>query len=928
MKKTNRPLLPSLQKLLTCLLVFTSIIVSAQDFTDFGESEIVFEGMVSSQEGRWSADRKMVYTINWFRPTKFMKGWLTQDSIPVLTRGGQVGNGLMVVSHSSRFIPGYNYVVGMETCGECLNGVVSYRPHRLMGEFAGNLYSKTKAQMGRYSSVLLNDTLPCLYGDNESSSILEIRFGNIYVNATGDSAHIDVEMKTHIEPKALESLDFELSYADNVFGNYAAANQVFTPKLLDGNAESSYNLAIQDLTLDKALVSLASNGAGNATIVIGTSFSPVCRFTFALADIDFQEISNGNTTLASIESAVGTFLCGRETLTFRLIEFIKRKLGVVFSEHASGITYTIDGVTYQSQIGNYSFTVFASSSDNTELQRAEMIISFDDNVFTPNQNAGVHLQVFSDPGTVLQLHDSYTVDKSDVDANTIKVVIESSDFGDLAELTSIPRPLCRIKLNLPQANCGLSPQLHFEEDDMQGQSFHFSNVFPNIMAYDPVIANDQENAIVCNDCSGFTPVIDELVLDNTPAAAGDNQILTIKGSNFGVYERGNPVDGSAGTFCTVLFTNGDDFVIGDNPQYIAAGHRDFYWDGIIHWTNTEIKVKIPSTDHLQGLHGPAASGKIKVRNRCNKDKTSSNDQKLDIAYSLLAHRQQTDQYTHSLGLRDGYEFSIANASWNETTARNRFSEALNIWCPETHIDFTVNEGFVNAVADPLDNINVVSLENVGVENGQAALMVMQAYYEIECTNDPNLDEGGYIMTNLDVIIDPDFYNNSSPTNIRNKLVHELGHAHMLNHARTLSGADPMMHPQAANSLHSRDIDGANRVFGTSERVSGYDCEQNGTTVNVSPVLPNMDCGIINSTYDMYEASGIKIYPVPTRATITVSAETMVNSLTVHNMTGNVVSRYEVGSRQFEIDLGHLPKGPYWLTVQTDKGNTHHKIVIL
>lgn len=117
------------------MLLFSSILQS-QPLVN-----LILEGEVSSKQGIWSSDTKTIYTINWFKPSRIYDGTTPfTDSIPILTSGGKTGDGLLVVSHALFFHENHNYIISLEPCKDCVDGMLAYLPIRSVGDFDARIF--------------------------------------------------------------------------------------------------------------------------------------------------------------------------------------------------------------------------------------------------------------------------------------------------------------------------------------------------------------------------------------------------------------------------------------------------------------------------------------------------------------------------------------------------------------------------------------------------------------------------------------------------------------------------------------------------------------------------------------------------------------------------------------------------------------------
>ena len=69
----------------------------------------------------------------------------------------------------------------------------------------------------------------------------------------------------------------------------------------------------------------------------------------------------------------------------------------------------------------------------------------------------------------------------------------------------------------------------------------------------------------------------------------------------------------------------------------------------------------------------------------------------------------------------------------------------------------------------------------------------------------------------------------------------------------------------------------------------------------------------------------RLYPVPAREEVTVSAEGL-QQVTVYHLTGQVVLRQAASSHQVTLSIANLPQGTYFVEIQTEKGNLTEKLL--
>jgi hypothetical protein len=587
-----------------------------------------------------------------------------------------------------------------------------------------------------------------------------------------------------------------------------------------------------------------------------------------------------------------------------------------------GITYTFENINTNFNDTELTVDLFAEATAESKYSDAFIYINYNElgfgqNVFTNGTFTFTQADLISNTSV-------YSVFISDNDINTLQIIIFSGSDpspNDLGVLSTTPRKLGTLKFTV--VDCDEDKGISFDPITTSSDHTHYTGNMPiPYELYDPIVADDEETGKICG-CS--TPIITGFTPDNIPAGNGD--ILTITGSNFGNW---------SSTESNVWFKNGDD---GSNTWMRAHPVRDFLWDNIIHWTNTKIQVRVPSVDAEQSIRKPAASGKFKVENACGE---AESNEILTIPYAVFNLRLGAIARKIVLKeLSDGgicFTYDGDLPSW----VRTEFENALNAWCPNTNIRFFISDVDEDLnVASATDNINIIIEESVTTENGGAALL-----FTMRTNLCSDGQEEGHYMTDMDIIIDPSWTGMGFPEpedkiNMQNKLKHELGHAHMINHAvipgvfqpynqsivywsftATSSGGNNV-------TIKPGDITGANQVFPNSQKVLSESCG--------IPIKPSSQCGGncsgASSVWDSEIENNVLVFPNPT------DGKMFIQSLDVDFESGGVFKIIDetgkvhfsksisANTKTIEIDI-NLSSGIYFLHYQGKNGLFTKKIIVL
>lgn len=903
---------------------------------------VIFEGKVSEKNGTWSKDQSTIYTVNWFEPDRIYDGQIDYDErIPIIAAGGITDEGLLVVSHSQSYHKGYAYLIALEPCNDCLEGMTVYRPIANIGSFdRERFWTEKNKWTNRPRTGNSNPERPC---EAENDTELHITLSNVHITPTPTEiqGYIDIQTKTNTNSKVLYALSSKMKYSTQVFGDNAITNQGLEIKPSDPLLEQDYTTSATDFTFEEASFSMTKDQNATNVLIINTFYQSTVRLTFTVVPDFLSQFPSDIGELFKILELNASYLCNGREIPFDRIIFDDRPIGVIFEGNITPITYSYENITFNSTTNEYTFTIFASSDEPTILKLAHLQIDFDPNAFFPFQETNGHATVSSAAGTVLGDNSNYHHTIADLDASGVLLVVEANDVpvpDNLEIIDDTPRALCTVTFTMD--DCTLNPDLRFRDFEMQQFSLYYETAtFPMPLVYDPVFAFDVEDTPGCNcddapKINSWTP--EEIV-------AGDNQVLTIFGENFGVFQRGAD-PGQDGTGSSVLFKNGDYTLSGSAPEFIAAGREDFMIDGVLKWTDTEIQVKVPSTDYQQGINGPAATGRFKVRNGCNEEDIIGIFDNLKIPHSEMNYRLDDEGVAKRLGLRndngvngeqDGYEFEFSpNVNGANIDIKDAFEEGVMAWCDATNIRFKIksNEAPFGASAIAGDGRNIVIIGNLTNPDAQAALLtsiVGQLYFDIDCHGlDPQDEDGGFIMTDLDFVVDGSFAVAGTQSRAEEVFTHELGHGHLLNHAFCFGFlcSDPIMHPQGAATIKDVDEVGGNEIFNDSETIINNGCEIGGSSVTPMQIETG-NCGVIVAA-DEVSLLQYKLFPNPTNGILFIPEIIKGTQFTLTNSAGQTLKSDKVLTESLQINISSYPSGTYFLTLSDDQKIGHFKTIKL
>ena len=288
--------------------------------------------------------------------------------------------------------------------------------------------------------------------------------------------------------------------------------------------------------------------------------------------------------------------------------------------------------------------------------------------------------------------------------------------------------------------------------------------------------------------------------------AGTQSTLTITGTGFGATQ-GNGI---------VEFRDADD----GGSGYVSPIASEY-----VSWSDTQIKVKVPNK---------AGTGDIRVTDDSGNSDVSSTD--LSVTYDLINTTYNGNSYRLNMVDADGsggIEFVFQTDFYNDANAMGAFKRALNSWrCSNfggTGVYFVDGgSSTVDEIAD--DDVNIVRFDN-GNELANGVLGTTHNRFT-GCTS------GGVIkwfVSEIDMVFndvpytgytwnfdEADGTTSSSQYDFESVSVHELGHAHQLDH---VIDNTQIMHYSISNGQEKRnlsqdDLDAGNDVLNFSSGVCG------------------------------------------------------------------------------------------------------------
>lgn len=762
-------------------------------------------------------------------------------------------------------------------------------------QFEENIFRETKfPKLSSYDYFNIKkelsrggDTCNIITGLRDKKSI-EFLFKN--VRYTGNNKYIEFDINAKVNTPGLKfgKGNLYVRYTSQ-FGKYAITNN--TLEVTKGTIiqNSIYNLTSTDLDSNVFRISILPSATNNNLYTLTGAEEQLAHVKIKISDftslgsLSFDDIDISGEVFYWCQGSYNLF---DETNLSEPITAVNNNSG-----NAIGIKYTFENVLIDLSSNEMTIDLYAEATSVSKFAVAFIYINYNELGFGSNIFSNGNFTFYQDD--LLDNTNVYFVKPVDHDNNTILLQIYSLDPDPslYEELNTTPRKMGNMTFKI--INCDVQKNLSFDPLTNSPNHNHYTGVLPlQYEVYNPVIATDEETGTICGckkpKITSFSPL---------SIHGGLDEILTINGTDFGSYSPPH---------CKVVFKNGDD---DSNKKEILNGTDDLKWDGVYHWSDTKIQLKVPSTDFLPGTSSPASTGKIKVRNIC--DESDESNSILEIPYSIINFRKDTEGPTKRLNLKANnpnnsicFSFSDALPDWIYL----EFINALDEWCSETSINFTVGNIIDNDTA-AVDDVNNVSY----ILGSGGGMVINSLYYGNSCS-----------FQEIDFQLKTTITNPSDQdkANMREIIMHEIGHAHMLEHSR---GLGQIMQPNgnASGYISSDDKEGANLVFASSAACG---------SPSIGSGLCKNNCGSTNSILDLTRVDEYKISPNPTTENVELELIDIdlnkINKIIIYNVDGKILNSFTPFSKKFEIKLPDLPN-MYFIEIQkTDGLKCTQKIVKL
>ncbi len=391
------------------------------------------------------------------------------------------------------------------------------------------------------------------------------------------------------------------------------------------------------------------------------------------------------------------------------------------------------------------------------------------------------------------------------------------------------------------------------------------------------------------------------------ATAGTQTVITIAGQGFGATK------GSG----KVAFKNADDggqsFVnLPEGPHYLS-------------WSDTEIQIYVPSSTLFNTT--VAGTGVIRVTTDNGSVAESVQELTVDFAKSEVIYSENLNS-TMLVGPQSGgYVFTLNNDLRNALGGAALAANVVEKWACNTGVNFTLEEEVVATASYAHDDINLLGLSAPGQLPNYLLGRTVTTFSS--CGSPGSLQ---WNMIEVDILLNSDidwWISEAAPMTGRfdliTALLHELGHAHLLQHNNNLGSP---MYFQLTEGAMRRDLDFEADVEG-GEYISYGSAGASSVCSDGHHELYDFETcnlSLINGVADE-SPEGLHVYPNPFADNFSIVTESGVAlNYELYDTRGKLILAGTVEGTADIQNLSGLQKGLYLLHISNDSVSTVHRLI--
>ena len=613
--------------------------------------------------------------------------------------------------------------------------------------------------------------------------------------------------------------------------------------------------------------------------------------------IKFQDDENGYT------SAIDPFsnYADIEKECYQKIEKItKQKISFLNSNAdrsvRSTIQYNFRDITIE---GNkIKFDVYVSSLiGQRQLYSSGVVMSYNTDTYGNSLIANQKI-VFKNAG--ISALSNYQITSKDLSENQLKVEVKSTGNPEnLVTLDNNEQLLLSGELTIESITG--NHDVSFDIEVMRTMNSYYANQAVNSFNIILVKGNFRIPLPLAPKISSITPLL---------VAAGTNDVITITGTGFGATQGNSYVE----------FSNAF-----ENSGWLKPLLSDYLANS---WTDTEIKVRVPSVGLGGNFEQYAGTGKIRLKVGGS---TATSTDVLTVKYAVdnRIDNQNLNRIKTRLigdyGEYTGYTLYYDTDFKGLAGAVPAFERALCNWINSSNVNFRIKEyNLISSWLQPTAcKISLTNTLPAGTSSTTKAKTSKD--YSGLCTN----SVGQLAIVSLkkfDILFrkSANWYVQQSlpfnpPTNyweqnqdLESFALHELGHAQLLLHSNNTD----VMYWEITNprrNLKPYDVEGGNYIKDLSI-VQQPECPN-----SITPMQVLSTCGLMNTT-NINNSIKASIYPNPTSDYLNIESDDLIEKVEVYDTVGQKLNSWDsINQTKFDINLENFSSGLYNVIIKTYVG---------
>ena len=446
------------------------------------------------------------------------------------------------------------------------------------------------------------------------------------------------------------------------------------------------------------------------------------------------------------------------------------------------------------------------------------------------------------------------------------------------------------KFSTPQGYLSPEEMYHAVMHAMESQSVSILNEIENISVNERAAAPQ----IV-----SFSP---------SQISAGSREELTISGSGFGSLQGEGHVS----------FSNADN----GGQGYVSLSPGPHYTS----WSNSEIKVLVPSSM----LFANVVAGTGMVRVTTNSNETITSNQELDISYAHgeVIYEEEIGQTSLIGWVNGGYELSVGPTFSSFIGGAQMVQKSIEKWACNTGINFNPIDNDPVSEIFGMDDISVIGMAAPGTLPANVLGKTVTTFSA--CGGGDGLE---WQLREVDILFNPainwyvgDGIAPSGTYDLQTVMIHELGHAHLLQHN---NNEQSVMYFELNENASKRFLNNETDVLGGSTIVDRSVYDAPVCSSERMEFFNDSDCehGLVNSI-DAREKVGLVVAPNPSNGRVFITGIESGESFTISDFSGRTVYSDTHNSRgSVSLNLTDLRPGVYLFQIVGKGVGSTQKLVI-